>query len=44
VQLHSFRHGVAAMFRHIGITADMCAGHKEYCLPAARPQDRSGRR
>jgi peptidoglycan hydrolase-like protein with peptidoglycan-binding domain len=38
VQMDAYRRGVAAILKHIGKTADFCAGHKEY----ARPQGRKG--
>lgn len=42
VQLDSFRHGVAAIFRKLGLSADMCCGHKEYALPHGRKIDPTG--
>lgn len=42
VQLSSFRHGVATMFRKLGLSAAMCAGHKEYCRPVGRKIDPAG--
>lgn len=42
VQLSSFRHGVATMFRKLGLSAARCAGHKEYCLPVGRKIDPAG--
>jgi len=39
VQLDAYRRGVAAILKHIGKTADFCAGHKEYALPAGRKTD-----
>jgi peptidoglycan hydrolase-like protein with peptidoglycan-binding domain len=32
---------VAAILQHIGQSADFCAGHKEYALPAGRKDDPS---
>ena len=39
VQMDAYRRGVAAILKHIGRTADFCAGHKEYALPAGRKND-----
>jgi peptidoglycan hydrolase-like protein with peptidoglycan-binding domain len=39
VQMDSYRHGVAALLRYINKSADFCAGHKEYALPAGRKDD-----
>src|SRR5262249_28298069 len=41
VQMTAYYHGVAAILRQIGQTADFCAGHKEYALPAGRKSDPS---
>jgi len=41
VQMDAYRHGVAAILRHIGRAADFCAGHKEFALPAGRKPDPS---
>lgn len=41
VQMDAYRHGVAAVLRHVGQTAKWCAGHKEYALPAGRKNDPS---
>ncbi len=30
VQIEAWQHGVAAILRHVGVSADWCAGHKEY--------------
>lgn len=35
----SLIHGVAALLRHAGRSADWCAGHKEYALPQGRKVD-----
>ena len=39
VQMDAYRRGVAAILKHLGKTADACAGHKEYALPAGRKND-----
>jgi hypothetical protein len=39
VQMDAYRRGVAAILRKLGQTADFCAGHKEYALPAGRKTD-----
>ncbi len=39
VQLDAYRHGVAAILRHVGRSALFCAGHKEYALPPGRKTD-----
>lgn len=39
IQMDAYRRGVAAILRHIGTTADFCAGHKEYALPPGRKPD-----
>lgn len=39
IQTRSLRHGVAALLRHAGRSADWCVGHKEYALPAGRKPD-----
>ena len=39
VQMDAYRRGVAAILKHIGKTADFCAGHKEYALPKGRKDD-----
>lgn len=36
VQLEAYRHGVAAILKHIGQSADHCIGHKEYA-PRRKP-------
>jgi peptidoglycan hydrolase-like protein with peptidoglycan-binding domain len=41
VQMTAYLHGVAAILQHIGQSADFCAGHKEYALPAGRKDDPS---
>lgn len=39
VQMDAYRRGVAAILRHIGATAIMACGHKEYALPHGRKPD-----
>jgi hypothetical protein len=39
VQLDAYRRGCAAILKHIGAGAAMCAGHKEYALPHGRKDD-----
>jgi len=39
VQMEAYARGVAAILRHIGASANMCCGHKEYALPAGRKPD-----
>lgn len=39
VQMDAYRRGVAAILRHIGKSAEWCAGHKEYALPLGRKPD-----
>ena len=39
VQLDAYRRGVAALLAHMGASADMCVGHKEYALPKGRKPD-----
>jgi len=41
VQMEAYARGVAAILRHIGAPAGMCAGHKEYALPPGRKIDPS---
>lgn len=40
-QVLAYARGVAAILRHIGAPAIMCAGHKEYALPKGRKIDPS---
>lgn len=40
-QINAYRHGVAAILKHINRNADWCAGHKEFALPAGRKDDPS---
>jgi hypothetical protein len=42
VQMDAYRRGVAAILKHVGKTADFCAGHKEYALPHGRKDDPRG--
>ena len=39
VQMRAYRHGVAALLRHAGLSAQFCVGHKEYALPKGRKID-----
>lgn len=39
VQLDAYRRGVAAILKHVGRSADFCAGHLEYALPEGRKPD-----
>lgn len=39
VQLDAYKRGCAAILKHIGAAALMCAGHKEYALPKGRKDD-----
>lgn len=39
VQIDALARGAAAILRHIGADAVMCAGHKEYALPKGRKVD-----
>ncbi len=39
VQVEAYQRGVAAILKHIGATANMCCGHKEYALPRGRKPD-----
>jgi peptidoglycan hydrolase-like protein with peptidoglycan-binding domain len=41
VQVDAYQRGVAAILQHIGRSADFCAGHKEFALPAGRKNDPS---
>ncbi len=40
-QMDSYAKGAAAILRHVGAPAIMCAGHKEYALPLGRKPDPS---
>lgn len=39
IQLDAYRRGCAAMLKHLGASADMCVGHKEWALPKGRKPD-----
>jgi peptidoglycan hydrolase-like protein with peptidoglycan-binding domain len=39
VQMDAYQRGVAAILKHIGSPATMCAGHKEYATPPGRKID-----
>lgn len=39
VQLDAYQRGVAAIFKHLGLDAAMCCGHKEYARPLGRKND-----
>jgi len=39
VQLDAYQRGVAAIFRHLKLEVDCCAGHREYALPSGRKTD-----
>lgn len=41
VQMDAYRRGVAALLRHLGLTADACVGHGEWALPRGRKVDPS---
>lgn len=41
VQMDAYRRGVAAILMHTGLSAERCAGHKEYALPRGRKPDPS---
>ena len=41
VQMDAYRRGVAALLGHMGLSAEDCAGHKEYALPHGRKVDPS---
>lgn len=41
VQVEAYARGCAAILKHIGAPAIMCAGHKEYALPRGRKIDPS---
>ena len=41
VQMKAYARGVAAILHHVGAKPIMCAGHKEYALPAGRKTDPS---
>jgi hypothetical protein len=39
VQMDAYARGVAAIFEHLNLGAECCAGHKEYALPPGRKTD-----
>jgi len=39
VQLDAYQRGVAAILGRLGVSAEFCAGHKEYALPKGRKDD-----
>ena len=39
VQMDAYARGVAAIFKKLGLDAEMCCGHKEYALPPGRKPD-----
>jgi hypothetical protein len=41
VQMQAYRHGVAAILRHVNRDAEWCTGHKEFALPHGRKDDPS---
>lgn len=41
VQMEGYAKGCAAILKHIGAPASMCAGHKEYAVPPGRKIDPS---
>jgi hypothetical protein len=41
IQMEAYAKGCAAILKHIGVPAIMCAGHKEYALPPGRKIDPS---
>jgi peptidoglycan hydrolase-like protein with peptidoglycan-binding domain len=41
VQVDACQRGIAAILKHIGREAELCAGHKEYALPKGRKTDPS---
>ena len=41
IQLDAYQRGVAAIFKHLTLTVDCCAGHREYALPPGRKDDPS---
>lgn len=40
-QMLAYRHGVAAILKHLGLPANCCAGHKEYASHASPPRVKS---
>jgi len=41
IQMDAYRRGVAAILKHTGLSAERCAGHKEYAQPRGRKPDPS---
>ncbi len=41
IQMDAYRHGVAAILKHIGRGPEFCAGHCDYALPKGRKTDPS---
>lgn len=41
IQIDAYQRGVAALLARLGLSADACAGHKEYALPRGRKVDPS---
>ena len=41
VQMDAYRRGVAALLKHLNLSANACAGHKEWPLPRGRKPDPS---
>lgn len=41
IQMLSYKRGVAAILKHIGVQSIMCCGHSEYALPEGRKSDPS---
>lgn len=41
VQMDAYARGVAAILKHLGLTADDCCGHKEFATPKGRKVDPS---
>jgi peptidoglycan hydrolase-like protein with peptidoglycan-binding domain len=39
VQVDAYQRGVAALLMHAGLSAESCAGHKEYARPSGRKPD-----
>ena len=39
VQMDAYHRGVAAILAHLNLTAEFCAGHKEFALPTGRKDD-----
>ncbi|KAA5538540.1 N-acetylmuramoyl-L-alanine amidase, partial [Adhaeribacter rhizoryzae] len=39
IQMEAYHRGVAAILKHVGQSAEFCAGHREYALPAGRKPD-----